>query len=93
MTAEWFTKLKERLGEWRAALAEAERRDEAEADRWRKEGYTFDGCWSTPDGNTVFDGPGSHVSVMKHLGDVAEERNLMGDIKVVKDLLYPGKRR
>jgi hypothetical protein len=93
MTADWFQKLKGRLNEWWVALAEAERRDDAQAERWSEEGYTFDGCWKTPDGNDVFDGPGSYVSVMQHLGDVAKERDLLGDIEAIKEFLRPTRSR
>jgi hypothetical protein len=89
----WTGVLKERWAVWKDAYAEAVRRDQEAAGKLCEQGYTFDGCWSTPAGATMFDGPGSHVSVLKHLEDVAKERDLLNDVEAIKDFLHPRRKR
>jgi hypothetical protein len=90
---EWLGALNARYQLWKDAYQEAVSRDGAEAERLREEGYTFNGHWSTPEGATMFDGPGSYVSVLKHLEDVAKERDLLKDVEAIKNLLHPRRRK
>lgn len=96
---EWLGALKERYAAWEDAYVEAVRRDRAAAEELRKEGWSDDsGGWTRPAENDMipngmFDGPGSHVSLFGHLQDVAKERDLLGDVEAVRDLLHPRRKR
>ena len=71
-----------RWAQWKSALEEAARRDEEAAEELRRKGYRFrNGCWHTPEGNTMFDGPWSHVSLLAQLEAVATERGLRKDLE------------
>lgn len=74
---ELFTK----YTQWRDALNEAMRRDAAEGQKLRDQGYRQEGNWVTPEGSPMFDGPGSHVSVLHHLEAVIKERGLEDDLE------------
>lgn len=83
-----WRELSNKLQAWKDALDEAVRRDDAEADKMREKGYRYRyGGWQTPDGTPVFDGPGSHVSIFKHLEDVAKERNIDDDLEAIGNWL------
>ena len=76
-----------KLRKWRDAIQEAMRRDKTAARKLVEQGYRVaDGGWKTPDGCPMFDGPGSHVSLLGHLNDIAKERGLEKDIEALKIL-------
>jgi hypothetical protein len=61
----------QKFEEWKSAYDEAVRRDAAEPEP----------------GPDTFDGKGSHVSVLAHLGDVVKERGMEGDLDALKSLI------
>ncbi len=87
VAGDWSVLLNAKWKAWKSAWDEAVRRDNAEGDKLKSEGYTFDGSWKTPGGGMMMDGPGSYPSRMKHLEDVAKERGLDQDIAKIKQFV------
>jgi len=89
MVGDWSGLLNQKWGAWKEAWDEALRRDKAEAAKLKTEGWTKHATkgWQKPDGNFMFDGPGSYVSLMHHVETVAKERGIDQDIDALKTFI------
>ena len=74
--------------QWKSAYDQAVKRDEADAQKLRDNGWeNSGGSWVGPTGGGIFDGPGSFVSVLGHLEAVARERGIAHDIDTLSAIL------